>query len=774
MLNHTSPRTGGRTTLAAASVAAAVVVTLSGASSSAAAGHSATLAVPIITTVAGGTGGPGPATKIALDYPCGVAFAAGSLDVGDGFAQQVNPHTGRLTTVAGGVRRISVPGGEQVPLGDRGPASHAVTAACGMTTDGAGNLVVADGVDRRIRVVAATSGTFYGQKMTAHFIYTVAGSGGGGISGNGGPATKAKLANVMDVQADQAGNLVLTDSGSPSGKVPAQVQVVAARSGSFYGHTMIAGHIYRVAGNPQSSQVSGDGGPAANAGLGAEVGELNLDRAGNVVLADTSGNSIRVVAVSNGTFYGQKMTAGDIYTVAGNGTAGFSGNGGPATRAEMRHPLGVAVDSSGNLVVADTANNRVRVVADSSGTFYGKRMAAHDIYNVAGCGRTSCALGDGGPATAARLIVPDSVAVDGTGNLIVAERGAGRRSKDRRVRLVAASSGTSYGQKMTAGDMYTVAGDGFRGYSGDRWPATRAVIMTTSSRMVVDGAGNVVVAAGENNRLRVWPATSGTFYGAKMTAHHIYTVAGGGAFPYGGDGGPATKAGMDFPDGLAIDQHGNLVVSDEGNNRVRVVTDSSGTFYQRKMKAHFIYTVAGDGKPGFSGDGGPATNAMLRVVSGVAVDHAGNLLIADDGNNRIRAVAERNGTFYGNTMTAGDIYTIAGNGTPGFSGDGGPATKAALHLPRDLTVDGHGNVIIADDGSNRVRVVAASGGTFYGQTMTAGDIYTIAGNGTPGFSGDGGPATKARLVAPSGVALNSAGALFVADSYRVRMVSPGG
>ncbi len=159
------------------------------------------------------------------------------------------------------------------------------------------------------------------------------------------------------------------------------------------------------------------------------------------------------------------------------------------------------------------------------------------------------------------------------------------------------------------------------------------------------------------------------------------------------------------------------------------------------MTARHIYTVAGNGTYGFSGDGGPATAAELDTPDQTAVDGAGNLVIADSANDRVRVVAAGTGTFYGQAMTAGDIYTVAGNGTTGFSGEGGPATRAELDSPRGVTVDGAGNLVIADRGNNRVRVVAAGTGTFYGQAMTAGDIYTVAGTGTVGFSGDGGPAT---------------------------------
>ncbi|MGH3156800.1 MAG: hypothetical protein ACRDNF_09530, partial [Streptosporangiaceae bacterium] len=190
------------------------------------------------------------------------------------------------------------------------------------------------------------------------------------------------------------------------------------------------------------------------------------------------------------------------------------------------------------------------------------------------------------------------------------------------------------------------------------------------------------------------------------------------------------------------------------------------------MTAGDIYNIAG-GHRGFSGDGGPATSAELYHPDGVTVDAAGNLVIADAGNNRIRVIAESTGTFYGVPMTAGDIYTVAGGGDSGL-GDGGPATSAKLDHPDDVAVDAAGNLVIADTYYDRIQVVAQSTGTFYGRPMTAGDIYPVAGDGIGGFSGDGGPATSAELFDPTGIALNPAGGLFIADWFnnRIREVSP--
>jgi trimeric autotransporter adhesin len=407
---------------------------------------------------------------------------------------------------------------------------------------------------------------------------------------------------------------------------------------------------------------------------------------------------VRVVAVASGTFYGQAMTAGDIYTVAGDGTFGFAGDGGPATSAELANPAGVAVDAAGNLVIADVQNQRVRVVAVASGTFYGQAMTAGDIYTVAGDGTAGFA-GDGGPATSAELADPAGVAVDAAGNLLIADPGNGR------VRVVAATSGTFYGQAMTAGDIYTVAGNGTFSISGIGGLAVNAElgINGVQGQVTVDG-GNYVFTYDS----MAWfiCETSGTYFGQAMTAGDIYTVAGDGTKGFSGDAGPATAAELNQPYGVAVDAAGNLVFSDSGNNRVRVVAAASGTFYGQAMSAGDIYTVAGDGTKGFSGDGSPATAAELDGPEGVAVDAAGNLVFADTGNNRVRVVAAKSGTFYGQAMTAGDIYTVAGDGTAGFSGDGGPATAAELDGPGGVAVDAGGNLLILDDDNFRVRMVS--------------------------------------------------------------------
>ena len=231
----------------------------------------------------------------------------------------------------------------------------------------------------------------------------------------------------------------------------------------------------------------------------------------------------------------------------------------------------------------------------------------------------------------------------------------------------------------------------------------------------------------------------------------------------GGVGGPARATTVALNACGVSFGAGHLYIADDGpvqGGSVRAVSPGTDR----------LTTPAGTGAVGPLGDGGRATRAGLRQPCGVAVDRSGNLVIADTFNNRVRVVAHKTGTFYGKAMTAGDIYTVAGTGTAGFSGDGGPATKAEINSPQDVAVDAAGNLVIP--GISRVRVVAHKTGTFYGKAMTAGDIYTVAGTGTRGFSGDGGPATRAELNRPQRVAVDAAGNLLIAD-YR-QQPGPGG
>ena len=274
------------------------------------------------------------------------------------------------------------------------------------------------------------------------------------------------------------------------------------------------------------------------------------------------------------------------------------------------------------------------------------------------------------------------------------------------------------------------AGTGEPGFSGDGGPASAARLEFPTG-VAVDGEGNVYIADSGNRRIR-----------RVDLAGTISSFAGTGEPGFSGDGGPASAARLDFPTGVAVDGEGNVYIADSGNRRIRRV-DLAGT----------ISSFAGTGEPGFSGDGGPASAARLGNPWNVAVDGEGNVYIADSGNRRIRRVD-----------LAGTISSFAGTGEPGFSGDGGPASAARLGNPWNVAVDGEGNVYIADSG-NRIRRVDL-----------AGTISSFAGIGEPGFSGDGGPASAARLGYPEGIAVDGEGNVYIADSSnrRIRRVDLAG
>ncbi|HLX49825.1 MAG TPA: hypothetical protein VKS82_15960 [Streptosporangiaceae bacterium] len=746
-------KTGALTLVAGGLVPAALAVGVGPASAASRQAGQAT-AAGVISAIAGGVGGPGLARKVSLvpytqtvsnQSLCGVSYHAGVLYLGAGnMVRSVDTQTDMLGTPAG------IGSAGPVPRMGSPAKKAAMQFACGTAADSSGNLLIANADARRLEVVPPVTGTFYGQAMTAGHLYSIAGDGTAGFSGDGGPATAAELGYPSGVTVDAVGNVVIADIGSD------RIRVVAERTGTFYGQAMTAGDIYTIAGDGAAG-FSGDGGPATAAGLNLPGG-VAVDAAGNVLIADTYNQRVRVVAASAGTFYGQAMTAGDIYTIAGTGHSGDSGNTGLATQATLDYPPGVAVDGAGNVAIADFSGD-IRVVAVQSGQFYRAAMTAGHIYLVAG-NRDPGFSGNGVPALHAEMGFPLGLAMDGAGNLLTAN--------SNRVRVIAHIGGTFYGQAMRAGHIYTIAGDAARGYSGDGGPATSASFYQTWG-LALDPAGNVVVVDNADQRVRVVAEHTGTFYGRTMTAGDVYTVAGDGTAGFSGDGGPATAAELNYPAGVTVDAAGNLLIADAGNSRIRVVAEHTGTFYGQAMTAGDIYTIVGTGTAGFSGDGGPATAAKVSNAEAVKFDAAGDLVIADFNNNRIRVVAEHTGTFYGQAMTAGDIYTIAGRGFTGRSGDGGLATKALLSNPEDVAVDAAGNVLIADTGNSEVRVVAESTGTFYGKAMTAGRIYAFAGYGPYGFTGDGGRAVFAELEEPAGLLVTPAGNVLISDTANGRI-----
>ena len=340
----------------------------------------------------------------------------------------------------------------------------------------------------------------------------------------------------------------------------------------------------------------------------------------------------------------------NIIPVAGNGTIGYSGDGDQSILASINNPVGIAVDGAGNIYFADSFNSRVRKVAIGTGV----------ITTIAGTGAINFS-GDNGPAASASLYYPYDVAIDTSGNLLIADNG------NNRIRRVDARTGV----------ITTVAGNGTKGYSGDNGPATSASLNGPLG-VSFDTVGNLYIADTFNSRIRKVAIGTGI----------ITTIAGNGTAGFSGDNGPAAAASIYYPYNVAADSAGNLFIADNGNNRIRKVDAVTGA----------ITTVAGNGTKGYSGDNGPATSASLNGPLGVSFDTAGNLYVADTSNNRIRQVAAVTGT----------ITTIAGNGTADYSGDYGPATLAHLNGPGRVTVDGSGNIYIADGNNKRIRKILAA------------------------------------------------------------------
>jgi uncharacterized protein (TIGR03437 family) len=692
-----------------------------------------------------------------------------------------------------------------------------------------------------------------------YVIATFAGDGSGssGYSGDLYPATIARMSNPSGVAIDGAGNVYFADYSNH------RVRKVA-----------VDGTITTVAGNGNAGY-TGDGGPAIGTTL-YYPNAVALDASGNLYIADTNNNRIRKVSPE-----------GTITTVVGTGTRGFSGDNNLATGAWLNSPLAVAVDSAGNLYLADSGNGRIRKVGtngnittiasglnnpeglavDSSGNVYiadtndnlVQKLGLDNKLTVVAGGGPCCNLGDGSAAISATLSRPHSVAVDSSGTLYIAD------TNDHRVRMVSAN-----------GVITTIAGSGNSGYSGDGGKAAAAqlsypqYLAVANNRLyVADTGNNCIRVLGATAPLTItttqiptatlgkggytagplatggtppytWAITSGTLppglslnssTGAitgmpstfsdttftlgvtdsstpNQTAHQLFTVssaqtynistlAGTGSAGFAGDNGPATAAQLNNPNGVTVDAAGNVYITDSNNHRIRKVSPN-----------HTITTFAGNGKAGFSGDGGPAISAQLYYPSDVTVDLVGNVYIADNNNNLVRKVSPQ-----------GVITTVAGSGQPGFSGDGGPATSAQLRNPDGVGLDASGNLYIADYNNGLVRKVDPSGvistiagggsccgwgdgnlalsagfnapsgvhadsaGNLYvsvegqnriAQVLTNGFIRTLVGGNGSGYSGDGGPSYSAQLNVPADVAIDAAGALYIPDYYnnRIRKVTP--
>jgi sugar lactone lactonase YvrE len=683
----------------------------------------------ILTIVAGTyyygySGDGGQATNAQLYDPRGIAVDhSGNVFIADYnncLIREVNAGTGIITTIAG----ITTPNLSCGSAGDGGPATSAhLYTPTGVAIDKNGNLFIADQNNHKIRMISCATVTSTGGACTANAgqttgdIYTVAGTGTAGYNGDGITAITADLYYPYGVATDTDGNLYIADQYNHRIR---RVACGTGISGCVNPSGETGGDIYTLAGTGTAG-FSGEGGAATSAELYYPT-TISVANSGDLFISDYDNFRIREVSCATTTSTGgacttsSGQTAADIYTVVGTGVAGFSGGDGvAATSSTLYYAIGVAVDSSGDLFIADQDNERIREVPCDVSTLTCTPPAgdtAKFIYTIAGTGGTTF-FGNGIPATGAELYYPTGVASDSSGNIYIADR------SNCVIREVNAGTGI----------ITTFAGNGACGYGGDGGAATSANL-SSPTRVAVDSSNNVYIADTNNCLIR------------KVSGGTITTFAGKSpslACGYTGDGGAATGAELYYPDGVAVDSSGNVYIADQYNYVVRKVSGGS------------ISTFAGNHTYGYAGDGGPAASAELSYVLDVAVDGFGNVYIADQYNHRIRKVS-----------TSGTISTYAGNGTAGYEGDGGLAYQTSLYYPTGVAIDGAGDVIISDYDNQRVRMVDESN-----------IIHTIAGNGTAGFNGNDILATLAELYQPWGVAVDPSGNVYEVDyqNWLVRKVN---
>jgi hypothetical protein len=675
-------------------------------------------------------GDGGPASAAHLTSPAGMAFDnLGNVYVADTASNRVRKisPSGRISTYVGTGDACASP---TDACGDGGFAPYAqLNGPKGLWWTGT-SLLIADAGDNRIRKVTVTSDN------APDTITTVAGTGNAGNSGDGAAATSADLNDPEAVLRVDDNDVYVSDTGNH------RVRVFA-----------LGGNIAAFAGTGAQGN-AGDGGAATAATLDSPRG-LGFD-SGTLYIADTAENRIR--GVNGGTI---NNALGD----ASGAQATYGGDGGNATGAGMDTVLGLAWDASSNSLYVTQTDHGSRV----------RKIHAGVITTVAGDdgtgdGANGHFLGDGGQATDARLSEPQGVAVDGSGNVYVADTGNERvRKIDVNTGVISTYAGTgeaSFGDGSTPTDAQFRGADGIaRDGSGNTWVAdgsnkrVREIAADGTVTSVGTGSGSTFEGNGGN-------ALDGTFQSVNAVARdsngvvyvaeglegvvrritpdgQIETVAGNGVQADSGDGDNATNASLDYPESLAIDGSNNVYIGTLGH-RIRKLTVSTG----------LISTYGGDGSvctnDDLCGDGGGATSGQL-TANAMAFDVNGNLFIADTNDDRVREIDN-----------GGNLATFAGTGLPGSSGDTGPAVDAKLNHPTAIAVDNaNAYVYIADQLNHKVRMVDSD------------DISTVVGTGVDGNTGDGDVATSATLGTVNGLAVNGIdGRLYISDSEfnRIREV----
>jgi sugar lactone lactonase YvrE len=691
----------------------------------------------------------------------------------DGLLYIVDWNNHRIRRInAAGVVETLVGSGELGPANDGDALQQQFNHPTNVTFDADANMIIAAWHNSKVKKYDFATGE----------VVNLAGTGARSFGGDGGDGNSAILDLPSSVVVDSVGNIIISDQANY------RLRLLEPN-----------GTIHTIAGTGVAGY-SGDGGPAEEAQLNAPVGQsappasrIDIDAQNRIYVADTANHVIRLVD-----------EIGQISTIAGTGEAGYSGDGGPATDAQLNTPSDVAVADDGTIYIADTMNHVVRAITTDG-----------IIHTIAGTGERGFA-GDGGPADEAMLDRPYGLDTALNGDLYIAD------THNQRIRRVTAALPSDYvpddGTVDTdveiipctdeAGSICTYAGTGLNGYNGDGHDRLQTVLywpfdveFTPSGRTYVldwnnhqvreildddtfithigtdfvgDGpadlgdltepgapgttvalnhptdlqelpSGELILVAWHNHKLRKLDPTTG-----------LVTVVCGRGAGFLGDGGPASEARVNQPSHAVLAPDGNLFLNDQRNQRIRVFESFATLLYDSPVR-----TVLGTGTPGFNGDGltpletqvNWPTGGNPEPTGGIAMDADGVIYFADTNNHRVRRVA------FNEDFSDGDVSTIAGTGEAGYSGDGGPAVDAQINYPQDMEIGPDGNLYFADTNNHAVRVI----------DLATGVITTVAGTGTKDYSGDGGPALDATLNRPFGVAFDDAGDLYISDTFNSRI-----